>query len=161
MQKQGGTRMQRAILLITAFSLALAGCGESRWNPLNWFGDSRDDGQVSDVNIDVFQDPRPRAAQITELVVERTPGGAIIYATALMPTQGWFAPELAPASPDGEPVDGVLTFDFRVVPPKEQTGISTDRSREITAGVFVSEITMQRTRVIRVNGAQNSRSVRR
>lgn len=154
-----GHEMTRAIILIFAVSLTLAGCG-SRFNPLNWFGSSQNENLVEDVDVEVFQDPRPRANTITELKIERTPGGAIVHATAVMASQGWYAPELV-ALNDGNPVDGVMTYDFRVVPPKQETGVGTTRSREITAGAFLSDIALQQVRVIRVNGAENSRSVRR
>ena len=151
--------MTRTVFLIIAISLTLAGCG-SRFNPLNWFGSSQNENLVEDVDVQAFQDPRPRVQTITDLKVERTPGGAIVHATAVTPTQGWFAPELV-ALNDGNPVDGILTFDFRVVPPKVETGVGNTRSREITAGVFISDIALEQIRTIRVNGAQNSRSVRR
>ena len=144
-----------------ALVLVLAsGCGtvrDSRLNPFNWFGS---DEETLDP-IEVENERRPVVSQITSLVIERTPGGAIVRATALPPSQGWFAPELVPATSDGDPVEGVLSYAFRAVPPNAPTRQSTPQSRELSAAVFIPNIVLDRVRVIQVTGAQNSRIARR
>ena len=139
----------------------LSGCGSigrSRFNPLNWFGS---DEEESLAPLETENERRPLVREITALVIDRTPGGAIVRATALPPSQGWFAPELVSLDPDGRPIDGVLSYGFRAVPPETPTRASTRQSRELSAGVFVSNAVLDRVRVIQVTGARNSRIARR
>lgn len=151
----------RILCLSTAAVLLLTGCGESRLNPFNWFGSDTQSETVDDVDIPVVTDDRPLVDQITALVIERTPGGAIIRVTALPPTQGWFDASLVSLTPEDAPADGVLVFDFRAYPPAAPTRVSTSQSRELTAAVFVSDIVLENVRQIRVNGASNARTARR
>ena len=148
-------------LVMTALLMAgLSGCAsvnESRFNPLNWFGSEEETLDP----IAVENERRPLVAEITGLAIERTPGGAIIRATALPPTQGWHDAELVSVDQDGEPIDGVLSYAFRAVPPEEDQRQSTERSRELSAAVFVSNIVLGNTRVVQVTGQQNSRAIRR
>lgn len=151
--------LKRWIALALALSV-LTGCAtvrESRLNPFNWFGS--DEETVAPV--DVVNERRPLVSQITSLEIERTPGGAIVRSTALPPTQGWFAAELVPVSSGGAPVDGVLSYAFRAVPPETPVRQSTPQSRELTAGTFIPNIVLNQVRVIQVTGSQNSRIARR
>ena len=59
------------------------------------------------------------------------------------------------------PVDGVLSYRFRAVPPREATRVSTVRSRELSVGRAISRSVLAETRVIRVIGARNVRTVSR
>ena len=81
--------------------LALAGCGfsQSKFNPINWFGNGKNEEAnvvVVDQGDPALSDPRPLIAQITELEVERAAGGAIVHATGLAPASGYFGAELVP-----------------------------------------------------------------
>ena len=105
------------------------------------------------------EDVRPRVAEIMSLAVEDVTGGAIVLATALPTTQGWFEPELVSDAPDGRSVDGVLSYSFRAVPPRETQRQSTQRSRVLTAALFVPDARLAGVRRIQVNGVLNSRSV--
>ena len=119
---------------------------------------------ISDSKGDELQaaneDIRPRVAEITSLAVEDVTAGAIVLATALPVTQGWFKPELVNDAPNGKPVDGVLSYSFRAVPPRETQPQSTQRSRVLTVALFIPDARLANVRSIRVNGAQNSKSVR-
>lgn len=153
----------RHLILFTAIAVILSGCGrfgESRLNPFNWFGGDNEE-TLAPVDVAETRDPRPLVADITSLVVEKTPGGAIIRATALPGTQGWFAPELVSATGDGKPVEGVLSYGFRAAPPERATRVSSVRSRELSAAVYVTDLTLVNVRVIQVTGARNSRIARR
>ena len=150
----------RRLVLLGAMS-ALAGCstiGRSRFNPLNWFGSDDDESLAP---IETEDERRPLVREITSLVIERTPGGAIVRATALPPSQGWFAPELVGLQDDNRPVEGVLSYGFRAVPPETPTRTSTRQSRELSAALFLPNTVLDRVRVIQVTGAQNSRLARR
>ncbi len=151
----------RILCLSTAAALLLTGCGDSGLNPFNWFRSDPQAETVADADVRVVTDTRPLVDQITTLVVERTPGGAIIRATALPPAQGWYDASLVSLNPDDKAENGVLAFDFRAYPPEAPTRVSTAQSRELTAAVFVSDIVLAGVRQIRVNGARNTRTARR
>ena len=150
-------------IIATILVVGLTGCSrinESRFNPLNWFGSGQDE-TLAPLDDDAANERRPLVPEITSLVIEKTPGGAIVRVTGLPGEQGWFAPELVSLNRDGDPIDGVLTYSFRAVPPQTPTRVSTRQSRELSAAVFVPEIVLQRVRVIQVTGALNSRAARR
>ena len=150
----------RTLTILLTCAVVLSGCarvGESRFNPLNWFGGGDEEERVE--TVEKSEDPRPLVAEVTSLVIERTPTGAIIRATGLPPEQGWYAGSLVPET-DG-PVDGVLSYRFRAVPPFDDTRTSTARSRELVVGASISQPVLAQTRIIRVIGARNVRTVRR
>lgn len=106
------------------------------------------------------RDPRPLIQQITDLRLERVPGGAIINATGLAARQGYFDAALVPLN-QGTPVGGVLGYQFRVQPPVVATPVGTPRSREVIVGLFVTDQTLASVRSIRVSGAANALEVKR
>lgn len=149
-----------ALLIVT---ITVAGCGrirDSKLNPFNWFGRSKAEQTVVVDSSGIPQDPRPLVQQVTALEVARQPGGAIIRASGLPPTQGWWEADLLPAT-DGVAEDGVLTYRFVVNQPLEARRVSTPQSRELTAAVFLSDIRLQDVRKIVVQGATNSMSTSR
>lgn len=150
------------LLIVT---LVLAGCGrvrESRLNPFNWFGRSVETTEVvTEAAVPGRpDDDRILVAEVTDMEVARQPGGAIIRASGLPPTQGWWNTDLV-AENGGVPVDGVLTFRFVIAKPLEPTPVSTPQSRELTAATYVPDIKLEGVSQIVVLGAGNSRSSRR
>lgn len=153
--------MRRPIAALLVATIAVTGCSrirDSKLNPFNWFGKSRSE-QVQVVD-GVAQDPRPLVSEVTALDVARQPGGAIIRASGLPPTQGWWDAALLPVN-DGIADKGTLTYRFVVNQPLEPRRVSTPQSREVTAAVFLSDIRLQDVGRIVVQGASNSRSVSR
>ena len=76
-----------AVLCLT---LMLAGCGgfkDSKLNPFNWFGRSQETQKVA--LPERPKDQRALVETVLTMQVEEVPGGAIIRATGLTPTQGW------------------------------------------------------------------------
>lgn len=150
------------VLIVT---LVLAGCGrarESRLNPFNWFGRSEETTQtVTEGAVPGRPDDgRILIAQVTDLEVARQPGGAIVRASGVPPTQGWWNTDLV-AENGGVPVDGVLTYRFVIAEPLTPNRASTPQSRELTAATYVSDIKLEGVSQIVVLGAENSRSSRR
>ncbi len=139
-------------------TLVVAGCG-TRLNPLNWFGS--DEETIAGAPADFITDPRPLAAQITSLRIERTVGGAIIRATALPPTQGFWDAELVPLNNEEPDDNRVLTYEFRLAEPVFDRPVSTERSREVVVAQFISDRGLANVRRITVTGTANSRTVRR
>jgi hypothetical protein len=137
----------------------LAGCGglrESRLNPFNWFKKSEARETVV-LPVDAA-DPRPLVDQVLTLSVEPIPGGAIVRARGLTPTQGWWEAELVPRPLDE---NGTLIYDFRILPPITRTDVNTPQSREVDVAIYISDFKLEAVREIVVQGSGNSRVARR
>jgi len=146
-------------LVVLGLGLTLAGCGglrESRLNPFNWF--RRSEPRETIVLPGEQTDPRGLVETVLSMNVEPIPGGAVVRARGLTPTQGWWNAELV-----GRDVDenGVLVYEFRLLPPTRQTDVNTQRSREIDVAIYISDIKLANVREIVVQGATNARSARR
>ncbi|MEJ6708286.1 MAG: hypothetical protein QNK92_05695 [Amylibacter sp.] len=92
---------------------------------------------------------------------ERTRDGGVIRARALMPRQGYYDAKLISLNKFEPDEKGVLTLEFRAKEPQFNTSVSTNRSREIDAGVFLSHQKLANIRTIRVLGSQNQVSLRK
>ena len=139
--------------------LGLAACGgmrDSKLNPFNWFGRSQETEKVA--LPEAPRDPRALVQQVIGLAVEEVPGGAIVRATGLPPTQGYWQAELVP-----QPVDetGRLVLEFRVFPPVETMRAGTQPSREVVVALYLSNYKLETIREIVVQGEANARSARR
>lgn len=153
------------VLLIAA--LATSGCArlaESRINPLNWFGGSRvaepSTGPLEPLvpaNRDGLFDGRSLVAEIVSVSLDRTPDGGILRASGRATSQGWFNAELVLTGVEG----GVATFAFRAEAPSGFSGTGSASSRLITAATTLSLSELSGVRSLRVQGAGNSRTVRR
>lgn len=155
--------MRKPLLAAVALTLTLGACGwasQSRLNPLNWFGSSEEATLEPASGYVVEQDNRPLVAAVTDMSVDRNPGGAIVRAEGLTATQGWWDAELVPEN-DGRAVNGVLTFRFVIAPPRTTTRVSTDASRAVTAAASLSMFDLDGVNSIVVQGAQNQRIARR
>lgn len=152
--------MKTSILTVLAISLVLSSCGrisESRLNPFNWFGRDRSEPvQVEATQATV--DGRLLVQQVTELAVDQTPGGAIIRAVGLPPTQGFWDAELIRVEAEDT---SLAVYEFRVLPPLERRRQSTQQSREIIAGASLTNRELSRIRAIIVRGQSNQRTVSR
>jgi len=161
-----GVTMNRPLLAATACLMLLSGCGgfaQSSFNPFNWFGRSTEQGPATLVPPGGFaadRDFRVPVVTVTEMALERRPGGAILRASGLPPTQGWWDAELRPEN-DERPVNGVLTYTFVVAEPRTPQPQGTPQSREVTAARFLPDERLSGVREVRVIGAQNSRVARR
>lgn len=148
--------MRLSIIAILVLSTALAGCGgfrESRLNPFNWFR-AAEPAAVTDLYVRP-EDPRALVAQVTDLKVEPYPGGAIVRATGLPPSQGFWEAELVEQPLDDQ---GRLVFEFRVFPPLDPQPAGAPRSREIVVAVALSTRKLDGVGAIVVQGASNALS---
>lgn len=148
-----------SLLAVLSIVLVTSACS-SRLNPLNWFGRDKETTVVVQEAPDGIIDPRPLIAQIQSVQVDRAPGGAIVNTVGLTQWQGYWQPALI-AENRGVPVDGVLTIQFRVAEPLTDQIQGTQRSREITAAMFLTDQELTGVRSIVIRGANNARSVRR
>jgi hypothetical protein len=108
--------MLRVPLALT-LCLSLAACGESRLNPLNWFGGEREE-RITVTEVERPTDPRPLVAEVTGLAIEQTTSGAILTATALTEATGYWQPGLVLIGRE----DGAATYEFRAAPPERGRG---------------------------------------
>ncbi|MBN8293213.1 hypothetical protein JI664_14655 [Rhodobacter sp. NTK016B] len=156
--------MKTPLALLLIASLSVAGCGglrDSRMNPRNWFGSSSEEaarpelGETSNV-----ADFRPLVPQVTGLTIERTSSGAIIRADAVMPSAGWWDPQLV-AENFGRPQGGVLTFRFVAAAPRTPVAAPSAAARTISAVYAMTQAQLDTTVEVVVVGETNSRRARR
>lgn len=155
--------MTKPLLAALAMVLALGACGsmgQSRLNPMNWFGRTSTETLAPSGGWETSVDRRALVPVVTELQVIPTTGGALVQASGVTQTQGWWDVELRPVN-DERPLDGALVYEFVVASPGRPTGVSTDASRTVTAGVKISAARLQGVSRIIVRGAQNARTVSR
>jgi len=170
--------MRTIVILLVTSTLVLSACGgwrDSRVNPSNWFGNSRPaptpSAEPASTNpllpqrTSIFQRDKSEryegtlVAEVTELVVERTPTGGILRVAGVTTLQGAYDVRLT-SETDGEPVDGVLTFSLKAVQPDDQ-GVGNTTTRTVQAGQFVSTQVLERTKTVRVIGALGARTTAR
>jgi len=152
--------MRTPIAAILLGTLVLTGCA-TKMNPFNWFKRGSTEETLTELpDPNVIIDSRGLVQQVVSLSIDKTPGGAIIRATGLPPTQGFW--DAALVAENGEkPIKGVLTYQFRIEQPIDFQRVSNPQSREVVVARFVSNIKLQGVTQIRVVGATNARSSRR
>jgi hypothetical protein len=172
--------MRKTFSALLVSTLVLSGCAtvrDSRANPFNWFGSARSEATAQTVNTNplipqssgLFSSSRAEQAtykgrpfdQVTDLTIERVPGGALIRATGLAARQGIYEVQLTPANEDELPVDGVLTYRLEGVEPERNTAVGAIPTREVTAGRKLTDQMLAGVRTIRVEGQRNALTSRR
>ncbi len=174
--------MRNLVTVAALSALVLSGCGfrESRANPFNWFGRSQEVQTSAPKEVNpliptrtggLFRSGRARLeaalnattpiGTISDLSVERVPGGAIIRATGFDARQGTYRARLVPNVDDEIPEDGVLIYRFERLSPTYSTPAGTQASREVTVARRVTDAQLRGVREIRVLAAGNALYVRR
>ncbi|WP_420567789.1 hypothetical protein [Thalassovita sp.] len=168
--------MRKSLLTLTVAALVLSGCGNSRLNPFNWFGRGQPAAPVAvsgETNplIPLGRNGRPLTkeapylgapiAQVTEVRVERVPGGAIVRATGIGHYQQSFDVQLTPLN-DGQAVNGTISYRFDAyVPPAGNRVVGAPSSRQLTAAAFLTDNELAGVRKIRVESKGNALESRR
>ncbi|MDU8912061.1 hypothetical protein [Aestuariicoccus sp. MJ-SS9] len=164
-----------SVLLVSA--LVLTSCGtvrESRFNPFNWFGrgvsepvanaDSTVNPLIPRRRANIFRQEAETAyrgtpvAEITELLIERRPGGAILRTTGLANRLGPFDVRLVPVAEESDGATLTYTLSALQQPGPRNTG---PRARQITAALWLTDQQLAGVRTIRVRGLTNIRTARR
>lgn len=170
--------MIKPVSILLVSTLVLTSCGavrDSRLNPFNWFGRSTSTAtsaaEVAPEQVNplipkrrsVFspvkvEDPGILISSVSELTVERRPGGALVLAVGTADRMGPYDARLKKV--DAESVDGQLVYEFRI---KNTTGPSggNDRLRSVKVAVALSNQELETVRVIKVRAANNERVTRR
>lgn len=152
--------MRKTALTAMTLVLLLGACGtvrDSRINPFNWFGGAREGRAVEAAGP--VGDGRILVAQVTHFSVEPAVGGAVLRATGLPPTQGWYEGELVLVPDADKPND--LLFRFVIRAPVLPNRVSTQRSREVTVARYLTDYQLEGIRRITVTAEGNSRTVTR
>jgi hypothetical protein len=175
-------RLLTTTLLVA--TMTLSGCGairDSRVNPFNWFGQSRSQpaprGTAAEANPLIPQERRGLFSsfrsdntpylgtpvdQISDLVIERVPGGAIVRATGIASVDGVYDIQLTPANKELLPDEnGVLTYRFEGVKPEKRRRNLTQNQRTFVAATRLTDRQMADIRTIRVEGVRNAQAVSR
>lgn len=153
----------KSVSVALSACLFLTACGGSASslssaNPFNWFS-GKDRAAEAAATAELPTDPRALIPQITDVKTERATGGVILRVTGLPAQQGWSQAALVPQN-EGIARDGVLSFEFRALPPRVRTLTSTPQSREVVVATFLSDSQLSGVRSIQVLGASRSLSVR-
>ena len=165
--------MRKTIPLLLIAALVLTSGGrvrDSRINPLNWFGRAEArEVTPSETNPLIPRrsaislrpdrpDERTPVAQITEMTVDRLPGGAIVRVTGVPSRQGAYNVGLkAVDGPEGP--DDVLRYVLVADQPVRPVG--TAASRQVVAAVRVSDQDLATIKRIEVLSASNILTSRR
>ena len=167
--------MKRAVGVVILSALVLTGCGtvrESRYNPMNWFGRGVAEPVAAEETVNpliprrrasIFQASQEAAydgqpiAEVSQLLVERRPGGAVIRATGVANRQGPY--EVRLVRDEAATDEDTLTYVMRAY---QQPGpVGSERSRRVTAAVWLTDNDLLGIRTIRVVGASNAQVSRR
>jgi hypothetical protein len=163
--------MLRPLALCLCLTLSVAGCqrvSSSNLNPLNWFGSSTvvptTPAATSETRplvpaggLNPAPDTRERVPDITGLVIEQTPQGAIIRATGVAPTQGYYNAQLVLQSFE----NGVLTYEMRAEEPTGSVSVGSIASRTLNVATSVAGATLDAVRTVRVVGDTTTRVISR
>ena len=166
--------MRRFVPFVLCAALTLAACStisNSSLNPVNWFGSSTVEATAAAIDPATGQirplvqvggsaapiDDRVLVPDITGLVIEQTADGAIIRATGIAPTQGYYNAHLVRVSF----VDGVLTYELRANDPVGTEPTGSVASRTLNVATSVAGATLDAVRTVRVVGQATTRVVSR
>ncbi|QHQ34852.1 hypothetical protein GO499_06380 [Algicella marina] len=127
--------------------LALAACGNgSGSNPLGSLGSNPFSRGGNPDPVVVSAEGRtivPEGSILVPAPVEVRPEaalrGMILRATATAPTQGYYGAVLIPERRGAPDEDGIVTYQFRVFPPVEDSPTGPVRTRQLTAAAFVPD----------------------
>lgn len=95
--------------------------------------------------------------EVTEVLVERRPGGAILRVTGVADQQNAFAVKLIRVEEESD--DSTVTFALKAV--QAQGKVGTEASRSVTAALWMTDHQLEGVREIRVKAKRNVRAVRR
>lgn len=141
----------RSVVLLGGMALALSGCA--------LFSNEPEIERLEPAPEVFVVDQRQSVRTVSSVRRDRLPGGIVVTAVGLPDVQGYWDAELVPLTEDG-PVNGELSFEFRVADPLVPNPPGTERSRQIVAARFISDIQLQGVNRILVTSETNTRSVR-
>lgn len=156
--------MRIATFVFLVSGIVLTGCsgGLSGLNPMNMFKSSEDVEMLTPLEARRRStDPRPMMDQVTTLEIEPSSGGALIRASGIAPTTGFYGGDLLEVN-GGVPVGGILTFRFVAAPPPANRPVTPGgQTQEVVVAKFVSDQVLSQTTEILVIAERNARAAKR
>lgn len=184
-------RILTIFFLVATLTLsACTPIGESRLNPFNWSGGGGSGEVVGDAvpasqTQTLNEEPNPlipeqrtgvfRATlksvnaylgtpidQVSALVIEPVPGGAILRATGITQVQGVYNLRLTPTNLDDvADENGVLTYRIEGVRPARAVQGGPERLRTVMVARHLTDKQLEDARVIRVQARRNAQETTR
>lgn len=174
-------RILTASLLVATLTLSACGTArDSRLNPFNWFGRAQSEPIAErqpqeEINplipqneergglLQLFRQqdsdyPGAPIDQVSALVIERVPGGAIVRASGVSSYLGAYDVRLVPVNEEDEAEDGVLAYRLEAVRPINAPQAGSDRLRTVTVARRVTDSQLAEARIIRVEGRTNAQT---
>ncbi len=96
-------------------------------------------------------EPNPVAVPMQSATTEPALYGMILRVEGLAPTWGYHTASLRPLG-DGPDAAGIMSFQFLAIPPSGTEPAGAPRTREISAAIFVPDISLGKLRGLRVTG---------
>ncbi|MCV2889897.1 hypothetical protein [Ruegeria aquimaris] len=173
--------MLKPLTVLVTAGMMLSACGgwrDSRVNPSNWFGPSNPAPVAASADADanplipsgggkgLFARPDPvdntiPITRVTELKVEPTTTGAIVYAVGIANRQGAFDAELRRVVSEENAKAGILAYTFRVDYPEDATPQGAENTRTVRAAASLTRKDLAGIKLIRVEGQQGALETRR
>ncbi len=157
----------RQFLIAALCVVPLAACSGSASNPfgslgsLNPFGGREEEPVIVARSDGVIRDGRSLLPTLDEVVPEPALRGLILRARATAPTQGFYGAALVPER-KGEPDEnGIVTFQFRAVPPEFAQPIGPAQTRILLAAAFIEDADLEQIRGFRIVTQGRTISLRR
>lgn len=164
----------RSILPILFVTILVAGCS-TKANPVNWFdndppekdnftGVEETNPLIPEGDGGFFQSGREERARykgvpidtVTEVDIERVPGGVIIKARGVSATQGVYEARLTPANEDETPEDGVLIYRLEARNDESRNAQGASKTREVVVGRKRTEQELAGATRVRIESATNA-----
>jgi hypothetical protein len=100
--------------------------------------------------------PDPVAVPLRRAELERALHGVIVRVEGIAPRQGYFGADLLPLGGGSADAAGLVTYQLIAIPPEVPGAIGPERTRLLTAAVFVPNRALKGLRGFRVAGVQSS-----
>ncbi len=138
--------MGKGLTLLATAGL-LAGCSAQVPNFLGR------EGNAGNAFYSVREKPQPEAVAIPMRSATTEPAlyGMILRVEGLAPTWGYHTASLRPLS-NGPDEAGIMSFQFMAIPPDATLPAGAPQTREISAAIFVPDVSLKRLRGFRVTG---------
>ncbi|MHA7877186.1 hypothetical protein [Roseivivax sp.] len=164
--------MRKPVIVCLVAGLTLSACG-TRLNPFNWFGPARsvpvEAGSETNPLIparraSVFRTEREEVylgqpiAELSDLTIERRPGGAIVRASGIARVPGRYEAQLTPI--EAESTGGRLVYALEVRLYRSSAGTGP-KARRVTVATFLTDQELSEVAEIEVRSASNALATRR
>ena len=140
-------QMRNGLVLLAGLAL-LAGCS---FEMPSFLG--REGGGDSFYQVRGEPPPPPRSVPIRQTALEHGLHGVILRVAGETPTQGYWGAQLRPLGNGAPDAAGLLSFELLAIPPASPQAVGAQRSRVVTAAIFVPNQALRDLRGFRVAGA--------